>query len=121
MVKDQKQHWDEVYSKNQEFFGEEPSVFAKQALDLFRENGVSELLELGPGQGRDTMFFAENSLEVVGLDYSDQSIAELNAKAQARSLSSKVKIQPDKTYANPFRFLMAASTHATRTCCCACT
>jgi SAM-dependent methyltransferase len=94
MVKDQKQHWEEVYSKNQEFFGEEPSVFAKQALELFRENGVSELLELGPGQGRDTMFFAENSLEVVGLDYADQSIAELNAKAQARSLSLKVKIQP---------------------------
>jgi hypothetical protein len=56
MVKDQKQHWEEAYSKNQEFFGEEPSVFAKQALDLIRENGVSELLELGPGQGRDTMF-----------------------------------------------------------------
>lgn len=94
MIKDQKQHWDEVYSKNVEFFGEEPSVFAKQALDLFRESGVSDVLEIGHGQGRDTIFFAENSLEVVGLDYSDQSIAELNAKANARSLSSKVKIQP---------------------------
>ena len=51
------------------------------------------LLELGPGQGRDTIFFAENSLEVVGLDYSDQSIAELDAKAQARSLASRIKLQ----------------------------
>jgi SAM-dependent methyltransferase len=93
MVNDQKQHWDEEYGKNAEFFGEEPSAFAKQALGLFRENGVSTVLELGPGQGRDTIFFAENSLEVMGLDYSDRSVSELSAKAQARSFSSRVKVR----------------------------
>ena len=66
MTNDQKQHWDEVYAKNPEFFGDEPSIFARQALELFRENGVSSLLELGPGQGRDTVFFAENGIAVTG-------------------------------------------------------
>jgi SAM-dependent methyltransferase len=93
VVTDQKQHWDEVYGKNAEFFGEEPSAFAKQALELFRENGVSDLLELGPGQGRDTIFFAENGLAVTGLDYSNQSISELDAKAKARSVASRIKLQ----------------------------
>ena len=83
MTNDQKQHWDEVYARAPEFFGDQPSIFARQALELFRENGVSSLLELGPGQGRDTVFFAENGIAVTGLDYSNQSISELNAKAAA--------------------------------------
>lgn len=91
-ITDQKQHWDEVYSQNEEFFGEEPSGFGQEALGVFRENGVKSLLELGPGQGRDTFFFAENGLEVVGLDYSKQSVAELNAKARACSLRIKAQV-----------------------------
>jgi len=90
---DQKRHWDEVYSQNREFFGEEPSFFARQAFDLFRAKGVTRVLELGPGQGRDTIYFAENGLEVAGLDYSERSVCELNDKARDRSLASKIKIQ----------------------------
>lgn len=93
MITDQKQHWNEIYSRNAEFFGEEPSDFAKQALAQFRENGVSELLELGPGQGRDTIYFAENGLAIKGLDYSSQSISELNAKVEGRSIASRIKLQ----------------------------
>ncbi|EGJ50922.1 methyltransferase domain-containing selenoprotein MduS [Desulfocurvibacter africanus] len=93
-VTDQQQNWDEVYGKNEEFFGEEPSGFGQEALGIFWQNGVKSVLELGPGQGRDTLFFAENGLEVVGLDYSQQSVAELSAKAQARALSARIKAQP---------------------------
>jgi SAM-dependent methyltransferase len=93
MTMDQKQHWEEVYEKNPEFFGEEPSVFAREALELFQENGVSNLLELGPGQGRDTIFFAENGIAVTAVDYSHQSIAEINTKATARGVSSRVNAQ----------------------------
>lgn len=89
---DQQRHWDEVYNQNTEFFGEEPSNFAQETLGIFRDNGVKFLLELGPGQGRDTIFFAENGLEIVGLDYSERSIGELAAKAQARSLSARIKL-----------------------------
>lgn len=93
MAIDQKQHWDDVFSQNQAFFGEEPSIFARQALDLFRANAVTSVLELGPGQGRDTIFFAENNLAVVGLDYSQRSVRELNDKVRDRSLDSKIKVQ----------------------------
>ena len=93
MITDQKQHWDAIYTNNAEFFGEKPSAFAKQALEFFRENGVFDLLELGPGQGRDTIFFAENSLAVTGLDYSNRSVSELNAKALSRSLAPRIKPQ----------------------------
>ena len=120
MTNDQKQHWDEVYAKNPEFFGDEPSIFARQALELFRENGVSSLLELGPGQGRDTVFFAENGIAVTGLDYSKQSISELNAKATARGLASKIGFN-SMTCASRYRFLMRALVPATHTCSFACT
>lgn len=89
----QRQHWDWVYRHNEEFFGEEPSRFAQNSLAAFREKGVKSLLELGSGQGRDTLFFAAQGLEVVGLDYSAQSAAELQAKAEARSLSNRVKVR----------------------------
>lgn len=103
MITDQKRHWNEVYSKNAEFFGEQPSDFAKQALAQFRENGVSDLLELGPGQGRDTLYFAENGLAIKGLDYSNRSISELNAKAEGRSIASRIKLQ-NHDIREPFPF-----------------
>jgi hypothetical protein len=40
-------------------FGRQPSDPGRKALDLFRSEGVRKILELGSGQGRDTIFFRE--------------------------------------------------------------
>ena len=50
----QKDHWNEVYSREPDFFGEGPSDCAGIALDLFRESQIESVLELGCGQGRDS-------------------------------------------------------------------
>ncbi len=89
--KDQRRHWTEVYARTPAFFGEEPSEFARMALEQFRAEGADTVLELGFGQGRDTLFFAENGLRVAALDYSEQAVREVEAAARARGLADRVE------------------------------
>ena len=51
-------------------FGLEPSVAAVKALKLFKEQNILNIVELGAGLGRDTIFLAQNSIQVEALDYS---------------------------------------------------
>jgi len=54
---DQQQiHWDRAYTAEMDFFGDEPSLAARRAAERFLEAGCSLLMELGAGQGRDTLF-----------------------------------------------------------------
>jgi SAM-dependent methyltransferase len=87
---DQKDHWNEVYGSKPDFFGEGPSDCARIALDLFRKNGVGSVLELGCGQGRDSLLFARNGLEVTAVDYSETAVSALRERAESLGLSSRV-------------------------------
>jgi SAM-dependent methyltransferase len=72
---DQQQlHWDRAYTAEMDFFGGEPSTAARQAADRFLEEGASLILELGAGQGRDTLFFAGLGFRVYALDYSESGL-----------------------------------------------
>lgn len=70
----QQKHWDLAYTAEMDFFGLEPSLAARRAADRFLEEGCSLLLELGAGQGRDTLFFAGLGLRVYALDYSESGL-----------------------------------------------
>ena len=37
-------------------FGLEPSIAAKQSVELFKEKNIKNIIELGAGLGRDTIF-----------------------------------------------------------------
>jgi SAM-dependent methyltransferase len=72
---DQQQfHWDRTYTAGMDFFGDEPSMAARRAADRFLEEGCNLLLELGAGQGRDTLFFARTGFHVYALDYSESAL-----------------------------------------------
>lgn len=90
---EQQEYWSNVYAQTPAFFGEEASAFAHRALDRFRQDDVKAVLELGFGQGRDTLWFAEQGLEVTGLDYSEQAVGKLTAEAQDRGLGDRVAAQ----------------------------
>ncbi|MDT8340395.1 MAG: adenylyl-sulfate kinase [Longimicrobiales bacterium] len=68
-----------------------PSPFAEFFLDQIQSvdnpGGMSRLLEIGCGNGRDARFFAENGLEVVALDKSCTAIEQCKREIQHRSLS----------------------------------
>ena len=70
----QSQHWEKSFSSKPEMFGSEPSYSAKKALENFKKNNVKHIIELGAGLGRDTIFFAKNSIKVTALDYSSTAL-----------------------------------------------
>lgn len=64
-------------------FGVAASESAQWAAALFKREQKTELLELGPGQGRDTLFFVTNGFAVTIVDYSQTGIDAITAKAPA--------------------------------------
>ena len=82
--------WDHVFTESENYFGESPSAFAQQTLELFRENAVCSVLETGCGQGRDTLLFAGEGIKVTALDYSIKALDEIKDKAASASLTPYV-------------------------------
>ena len=72
-------------------FGLEPSIAAVKALKAFKENNIKSIIELGAGLGRDTIFFAKNSIHVNALDYSKTSIETIISKSKKFNLSGFIK------------------------------
>ncbi len=70
--------WNRVYSDDSSFFGDDPSNFGLNCYEEFKQHGVKKILELGCGQGRDTIFFASNGIEVIAIDSSKVAIDALS-------------------------------------------
>ncbi len=86
----QRRHWQETFALKPELFGSEPSQPARAAAELFAKEGKTKLLELGGGQGRDTLFFARAGFHVHVLDYSDSAVDAIDEKARQLELADPV-------------------------------
>ena len=87
----QSQHWEINFSNKPEMFGLEPSIAAKKAFKLFKEKNFTNILELGAGLGRDTVYFAKNLISVEALDYSETSIKNITKKSIRLNLTKFIK------------------------------
>ena len=83
----QSQHWEDNFSSKPEMFGLEPSLAARKALELFKQKNLKNVLELGSGLGRDSIFFALNSIKLKVLDYSPSAIKIINQKIEKKNLT----------------------------------
>ena len=90
VLNEQSQHWESNFLSKPEMFGLDPSIAAKKALKLFKINNFSKIIELGAGLGRDSIYFARNSLHVVALDYSNSGINIINEKIRKQNLSKSI-------------------------------
>jgi SAM-dependent methyltransferase len=90
VLNQQSQHWEKNFSNKPEMFGLEPSLPSKKALKVFQENKISKVVELGAGLGRDTIFFASNSIQITALDYSPSGIKVINEKAEKQNLKNLI-------------------------------
>ena len=90
ILNQQSQHWEKNFSNKPEMFGLEPSLSAKKALKLFQEKKIDKIIEIGAGLGRDTIFFAKNSIHTTALDYSSSGIKAINQKTNKENLSNYV-------------------------------
>ena len=74
-------------------FGLKPSVAAVKSFELFKEENIKKIVELGSGLGRDTIFFAQKSIRVDALDYCPAAIKNINEKVIKNNLSDFVSTQ----------------------------
>ena len=86
----QSQHWEKNFSSKPEMFGLNPSIPAKKALKLFQEKKIKKIVEIGAGLGRDTIFFAKNSIHTTALDYSSSGIEIINQKIKKNNLKDYI-------------------------------
>jgi len=84
--------WNQVYSFDNRFFGNEPSNFAKLCFNIMKQNNVKNLLELGTGHGRDSIFFASNGIKVTAFDYSKTGIDILINLAKEKNLAINTQV-----------------------------
>ena len=84
----QSQHWENSFSNKPGMFGHEPSIAAVKSLKFLKNKNI---VELGAGLGRDTIFFAQNSIYVEALDYSQEAIKAINIKSKKLELKEFIK------------------------------
>ncbi len=87
-----KHYWDEFYKHKHRII---PSQFCVCVL-IELEKGAS-LVELGSGNGRDSLYFASKGCKVTSMDLSHEAIAQSNKVAESQSLNGICFYQGDLT------------------------
>jgi SAM-dependent methyltransferase len=86
----QSQYWEKSFLSKPEMFGLEASKAAINTLKTFKQENIKKIVELGAGLGRDSVFFAKNSIHVSALDYSPTAIKIINKKTLEQKLSNLI-------------------------------
>ena len=86
----QSNYWENNFSSKPKMFGLDPSAAAINALKKFKDENIDEIIELGAGLGRDTIFFAKNKIKVEALDYSQTAIKIIEKKAKDNNFSKLI-------------------------------
>ena len=99
----QAQHWENTFITRPEMFGVTPSAAAIKAAETFNKEGITNILELGAGQGRDSLFFAQKGFHIQILDFSQTAVNNIIKKAKTLGIDKFItgKVHNVK---NPFPF-----------------
>ena len=81
------EYYDHKYDGNEFFWGKQPSSTARIFLQKFPPHEGQTLLELGCGEGRDSIFFARNGYQVRAFDFSSEGVRKSMAWAEKLNLS----------------------------------
>ncbi|BBU25090.1 class I SAM-dependent methyltransferase [Mycobacterium xenopi] len=92
LAAEQRTHWQQTYAAHPHLYGDQPSEAAKNALAVFRSTGVSALLDLGSGHGRDALFFARNGIAVHVIDFSPTALQQLADTAAVQGLTGRITV-----------------------------
>ena len=66
-------YWNDIYSK-ENYFGTGQTILANLAKELIDKHSAKKILELGCGQGRDSIFFADCGYDITAIDISENAI-----------------------------------------------
>lgn len=76
LFNDDTAYWNQYYNSTNHI-KVEPSKFAQDVLAEYITDTNKSLIDLGCGNGRDSLYFASQGLQVIGIDASDVAIAQL--------------------------------------------
>lgn len=82
--------WEEALRERPDRYGSGTSEPARAALDRLRRARACDLLELGGGQGRDSIFFAREGLNVTVVDFAETAVSTIAQKAVAEGVAKRV-------------------------------
>lgn len=88
--KSAKDLWDERYAGDKFLFGKEPVLSLKNHLSLLRKG---KAIDIGMGEGRNSVFLAQNGFTVEGVDCSWKAIEKAKVLASERGISIDAKTQ----------------------------
>ena len=66
---------------------------AKKALETFKKNNITNIIELGAGLGRDTIFFAQNGIYVHAIDYSLSATNIIKKRSKENNLEALIRVE----------------------------
>jgi NAD(P)-dependent dehydrogenase (short-subunit alcohol dehydrogenase family) len=90
LARAQQERWQAAYAGNARLHGTEPSAAARWTARRFAAAGIDDLLELGAGQGRDTLYLARQGFSVHATDFSETALHQLRLDAQRDGLDERV-------------------------------
>ena len=90
-----KEYWDHFYQSN---FKHTPSQFCVCVLTEIPDDAI--IVELGSGNGRDSLYFASQGHETVALDLSQKAIESCQSESANRNVKHATFIQADLTSYN---------------------
>ena len=90
VINEQAKYWEKNFSTRPEMFGINPSTAAIKAAKIFKKNKVKNIIELGSGQGRDTLFFAKQGFRIHVLDYSKTALKDISTKAKKLNIDNLI-------------------------------
>jgi SAM-dependent methyltransferase/rhodanese-related sulfurtransferase len=89
---DQRAHWEAALRTRPDRYGVDASEPARAALAALRSVGARDLLELGSGQGRDALFFAQEGLAVTAADFAPVALATIADKARRTGVMDRIAV-----------------------------
>jgi SAM-dependent methyltransferase len=87
---EQRAHWETALRERPDRYGVEASEPARATLETLRRGSARDLLELGGGQGRDTLLFARAGFMVTAADFASVAVATIEEKARATGVEERV-------------------------------
>ena len=71
-------------------YGTNPSEPGRYAVDLLTRERVVQILELGAGQGRDTLALLRAGLVVTAIDYAPEALEAINESARSSGVADRL-------------------------------
>ena len=91
-----KEHYNKIYSENEVTFGGgKPERVAADVLK-YRDSGI--VLELGAGEGRNSLYLASKGFDVTAVDLSEVGVEKIRKTATSRDISLKTEVADIREY-----------------------